>query len=579
MKTYGEVRYNRDNKRWVMQVEPHVAIRMKRVFARIDTQEMGTLTLSDTLENCRELLWFMERYPLKVTEGLVRLQRNSDDHRERTSAVERMLSMRMSTPAFELAIPPREYQKLAAAVTLTQGGLLLADDVGLGKTVSAITCFADPRTLPVLVVTLTHLPPQWKAELARFAPNLKVHVIKQGKVYDITERKSRKAGGMQMALPKDFPDVVIINYHKLAGWAEHLAPLMRMVVYDECQELRRTDSAKYSAALHISSNVKYRMGLSATPIYNYGSEIHSVINCIRPDALGTSEEFVREWCARLNDDRAIIKDAPAFGAYLRETATMLRRTRADVGRELPELTKIPHFIEADLDELDRVAGSATELAKTILAQNESYRGQKMHASEELSNLLRQATGIAKAPYVAEFVRLLVASGERVVLYGWHREVYSLWLEKLKDLCPIMYTGTESVTQKQHAKDAFLKGESQVLIMSLRSGAGLDGLQGVCRTVVFGELDWSPGVHEQCIGRVHRDGQGDKVVVYYLIAESGSDPVVAEALGVKKEQIDGIRNEKEQELVTKLQSDGGHIKRLAEEYLKALDPKEAALGSR
>jgi hypothetical protein len=49
------------------------------------------------------------------------------------------------------------------------------------------------------------------------------------------------------------------------------------------------------------------------------------------------------------------------------------------------------------------------------------------------NLLRQATGIAKAPFVADFVRLLVESGEKVLLYGWHREVYSIWRDKLKDL--------------------------------------------------------------------------------------------------------------------------------------------------
>lgn len=568
MRTYGTVTLQREKKKWLIKCEPHVAIRLKRVFAKIDGGQHGTFLLSDTLENCRDLMWFMDRYPLEIKEGLARLHRSADDHRERVSIVERMLAQQIGVPKFELAIPPREYQKVAAGVLLVQGGLLLADDVGLGKTVSAITTFADVRTLPTLVVTLTHLPPQWKAEINRFAPALKVHIIKQAQPYDVTARRSRKAGGLQMAFPADFPDVLIINYHKLSGWAEHVAGLVRSVVYDECQELRRADSFKYKAALHVSGSVAFRMGLSATPIYNYGSEIYNVVNCLRPDALGTREEFLNEWCDGYFDpERAAIKDPLAFGNYARESGIMLRRTRADVGRELPELTKVPHFIEADLDEIERVSGSAAELARVILAQNESYRGQKMQASEELSNLLRQATGVAKAPYVAEFVKLLISSGERVVLYGWHREVYSIWLEKLKELNPVMYTGTESVHQKTEAKERFLKGESQVLIMSLRSGAGVDGLQGVCRTVVFGELDWSPGVHEQCIGRIHRDGQGDKVVAYYLIAESGSDPVVADTLGVKKQQIDGIRNEKEQELVSKLQSDGGHIKKLAEEYLR------------
>jgi SNF2 family DNA or RNA helicase len=99
---------------------------------------------------------------------------------------------------------------------------------------------------------------------------------------------------------------------------------------------------------------------------------------------------------------------------------------------------------------------------------------------------------------------------------------------------------------------------------------VDGLQGICGTVVFGELDWLPGVHEQCIGRVHRDGQGDKVLAYYLMSDHGSDPEVARALGIKKEQSDGIKQEKPEELVKKLQTDGGHIRRLAEQYLQKQD---------
>ena len=78
--------------------------------------------------------------------------------------------------------------------------------------------------------------------------------------------------------------------------------------------------------------------------------------------------------------------------------------------------------------------------------------------------------------MADFVRLLVESGEKVVLYGWHREVYSIWLDRLKDLNPAMYTGSESVPQKDEAKRRFVAGETFVFIISLRAGAGLDGLR-------------------------------------------------------------------------------------------------------
>ena len=163
------------------------------------------------------------------------------------------------------------------------------------------------------------------------------------------------------------------------------------------------------------------------------------------------------------------------------------------------------------------------------------------------------------------MRLLVESGERVVLYGWHHEVYSIWREQLADLAPVFFTGHESIPQKDAARAAFVEGRAKVLVMSLRAGAGIDGLQTVSRTVVYGELDWSPGVHEQTDGRVYRDGQTDPVAAYYLVAEAGSDPIVAAVLGLKRNQLAPLRDPGGA-LVEDLAIDAGHIRRLAEGYL-------------
>lgn len=541
-------------------------MRFKRVFGCVGARSVGPFTLSDTPAVARDLEWFIERYPLVLNGDSSHLSARSAEHRERTALVDALLARRVAPPTFDLAVPPREYQREAAALALAGGSLLLADDVGLGKTCSAICTFADPRTLPALVVTLTHLPRQWREEITKFAPRLKVHIIKKATPYDLTAK--RRA---QISFDDTFPDVVIINYHKLFGWAETLAPIINSVVFDECQELRcqgskKKKSAKYAAARLLAENVSFRQGLSATPIYNYGGEIYNVMDCIAPGALGTSSEFATEWCGGWLDEKSRIKNPKAFGAYMRDAGLMLRRTRHDVARELPALQRITHHIEADEAALESVSFSCRELAKMILATSEAHRGQKMQASEELSNKLRQATGIAKAPYVAEFVRLLIESGEKVVLYGWHRDVYSIWLDKLGDLKPALYTGSESVPAKEESKRRFVAGETSLLVISLRSGAGLDGLQAVCRTVVFGELDWSPGVHEQNIGRVYRDGQADPVTAYFLVADSGADPVMAEVLGLKRQQIEGLRDP-ELDLIEQLDTGGGHIRKLAESYLE------------
>ena len=96
---------------------------------------------------------------------------------------------------------------------------------------------------------------------------------------------------------------------------------------------------------------------------------------------------------------------------------------------------------------------------------------------------------------------------------------------------------------------------------------LDGLQyhSKCKTFVFGELDWSPGVHDQCIGRLDRDGQIKQISAYYLLADSGSDPIISDVLGIKKGQLEGVKNPNG-ELFEHLITDGGGIKRLAEHIL-------------
>lgn len=543
---------------WHITCEAHVRTKLKRLFPEVDQRAGETIRLSNSAENCRDLLWFIDRYPMKVDQ-LKQLKRGAKQHVEQEDAVAALLERRHPPSDFTLAVPAREYQATAASLATIKRGLLVADDVGLGKTATAICLMAKSEHLPVLVVTLTHLPGQWKAELARFAPELQVHVLKSGKPYDLVPRR----GHQSSLLPEPrLPDVIISNYHKLHGWAEVLRGLVRYIVFDEVQDLRRSDSNKYAAARHIADKAGLRIGLSATPIYNYGREFFNVIDVLLPGVLGTNDEFVREWCRQEES----IADPKAFGEYLRREGIMIRRTRAEVGRELPPVTKIPQVVDVDSNALERIKGSAVDLAKIILAAQQNYRGEKFRAAEEFNVLMRQATGIAKAPYVAEFVRLLLESGERVVLYGWHREVYSLWLEQLKEYCPRLYTGSESPKQKDESKQAFIAGDCRLLIISLRAGAGLDGLQHVCRTVVFGELDWSPGVLEQCIGRVYRDEQRDPVMAYYLISEEGSDPIMADVLGVKRGQIEGVRDP-HGALIEQLNTESGNVKRLAKAYLE------------
>jgi len=572
---YGSARLNKGMTCWALDLEPHVSTMAKRLFARLEPASSGrNLILSASEENCEDLRWFISRYPLKV-EACVGVDDNrqrifdeliawkilferSEGYRARGVAA-RMIELgqfRLSPDVdHRMALPPRPYQQRAAAMLLTMGGLLLADMVGLGKTASALTALADRRCLPALVVCPPHLMTHWEDEVRRFLPSCTVHAITRTKPYRLF--------GV-------WPDVLICSYHRLKGWVDALDGKIKAIVYDEVHQLRHDSSQIYKACAAVAKTTVYRLGMSATPIAGYGEEFFNVLNALRPGMLGTREEFKREWCNQsIGPRKATIREPEAFGRYVKDVGVMMRRTRADVSRELPALNSIAYEVEHDAAVLKAKEKEILEYAKILAGTRraESTRNQRRDAGGAMDRLLRQASGLAKAPYVADFVRMLIEQEERpVLLFGWHRQVYELWGKRLADLNPVWYTGSETAAKKDAAKRAFLTGETKLMIMSLRSGVGLHGLQSVCSTVVLGELDWSPAIHEQGIGRVHRDGQESPVFAYYAVAREGVDPFMIDVLGVKRAQLSGVVDP-DRPIVEQTMVDPDHIQKLASAYLQ------------
>lgn len=560
MKTHGDLRWG--DGFWLLKANPYVMTRAKRLFPRAHPGRDGYIVLTDTPETSRDLQWLLERYPVRApVEAKARMMARADQHRRVEERVDRILSGEYRGRTFrEAARAPYEYQEVAATLAVETGRLLLVDDVGLGKSMSGLLTLRADDALPAVVVCLTHLPGQWMRELEATLPWLQGHIVTQMEPYDPTRRGHAR------------PDVLFVPYSKLRTWGDYLAGEVRTVIFDEIQELRIPDSQKYWAAAAVADKAHLRVGLTATPVYNYGGEIHSIVSVLAPDVLGSRDEFLREWCsgAEVLGGKARVRDPQGLGLYLREQGVMLRRTREEVGRELPPVVVVPHVVDTDRDLLERLTGDVVSLADVILARD-TGRTERFRASGELDWKMRHATGLAKAPYVADFARLLLESEERIVLYGWHRDVYAQWLRRLADLKPVMYTGTESPKQKQRSFDEFTKGDARVLVVSLRAGAGLDGLQDACKVAVFGELDWSPGIHIQCIGRLHRPGQRGDVVAYFLVSEEGSDPVIAEVLNVKRMQSEPLLDPYLQALEA-AEGTENRIRTLAESVLASHRPR-------
>lgn len=532
-KTFGSLSF--DDDQWTITAQPDVMIRLKRIFPRVQATKLGGITIFDSLEVSRDLEWVLDRWPMELSEVDERhLKRSAQGHREQQDSVTAILDGTAQHAEMPMA-PAREmrdYQQTAFDMMEATGSLLLADDLGLGKTQSALALLSNPENRPMLAVVLNGLQRQWLKELGEIFPDLYGVEAKTTKPYDLSDDDGRE------------PDLIVMNYAKMAGWSDHLAGRVRSVVFDEVQELRRSGSQKHTAAAMLASQSHRTVGLSATPVYNFGGEMHSIFSVLSPGAVGTASEFGREWCGSTYglDRKTRIADPPAFRQWMTDQGIFLRRTREDVGISLPPLSVQEYPVDVDDDRWNQLlkTSDVARIAELILDDSTTHR-QRWHASGDLDWKMRHATGVAKAPHVAGVAKLILESEQRIVIGGWHRECYDIWKELLADYNPVLYTGTESTAGKRRSFEAFTAGDSRVLMMSLRAGAGLDGLQGSCNVALFGELDWSPGIHKQLLGRFHRPGQINPVTGYFCVTDYGSDPIMLDALDLKKMEAELIIN--------------------------------------
>lgn len=556
----GTLHYNRRSRVWVVKGDPSVTEMCKRLFPGTAGAKRGEARFTAHRRMVGELCWLMQRFPLTVKlADLSRWDAAVRDARQAAIRKERAARMpeRVAPPAGTFNGELMDFQKEGLSFLMQNDRCLLADEMGLGKTVQALAYLAASGDLPVLIIPPAHLTRNWMEETSRFlrveGREPRIHVIRGLTPYDLPQA-----------------DVYIMHYLLLRGWKEVLPQLpLRCVIFDEVQELRHTGTEKYSAASLLSESCEKVIGLSGTPIYNVGGEIWNVINILDFHFLGDWESFTREWCYGYGN--GVVAKPDVLGAYLRREGMMIRRTKQEVLAQLPPKRRLVQ----ELDWNDRVYAT---LMKPVLPALMRWRSgeltpsQKAVLEETISQQARQATGVAKAPYVCQFVRALLEGGEKVLLFAHHHEVMDAYKRELRSFSPGFITGRETEAQKARAVARFMGGETNLVCISLRAASGLNLQRATC--VVFGELDWSPAVHSQAEDRAHRIGQEDSLLCYYLVSPQGSDAEMQEALGLKVSQfvrLMGDRPQTEEEVQSGARQARRHVEHLAE---KLLDESQA-----
>ena len=556
-KRFGEVRYDATRSEYVVVGEPQVVELCRRLFPSM-RRHSHELRFSATQRAVEDLHWLMLRYPLAIE---CPLQYERDRRRAIVLAQRRngLLEVRPATPPPSFLATLRPYQADDVARMVAMERVLNANDMGLGKTVEGLAALVTAGATPALLVVQPHVQLQWQVACSEF---LRLQV--GGVLPHVDPPRDLMCHRIRGLKPYRLPHapLYLIHYGLLDRWVDTLKELeLQAVVFDEVQELRRTESLKYAAALALSSMARYCWGLSGTPIYNYGAEIWAVLNAISFHCLGSQAIFVQDWCGY--GDRVMKPDV--LGAHLVAEGLMIRRRKsdADVASQLPPKQRAVVAIDQDEDVYRKLIGQAVRLARGWDGMGFHEKGE---ALREISQESRQAAGVAKAGHVAAFVQSLVEAGERPVVFAHHHQVHWVLTEGLAAAGVARMTGLETTAQKEQAKQRFLSGQDKVCLLALRASTGIDGLQKVGTCVVFAELDWSPAIHRQCEDRLHRDGlEGvEHLMAYYLVADNSYDAVVRSVLGLKVAQSTGLLGDQPESA-----EDRGLAEQVAEDHLKQL----------
>jgi len=526
-RTYGTLSYNKRRKCWVIKGDPSVTELCKRLFPGSETQKRGEARFTAHRRIVGDLNWLMLRYPLTVRQGdMERWEAALSEAREYVIQREeaRLMPVRITPSSTTFNGKLTVFQEEGLGFLLRTDRGLLADEMGLGKTVQALAMLSETGAYPALIIAPPHLMRNWQNEIERFVKKpdgnpLQVHVIKGLKPY---------------ALPQ--ADIYLMHYLLLRGWKEALPDMqIPTVIFDEIQELRHAGTEKYSAASLVAERAQRVIGLSGTPIYNRGAEIWNVINILDYHFLGDYESFTREWCYGYGNQ--IVAKPELLGAKLKDEGIMIRRTKQEVLKDLPPKRRLVMAVDSDDGVYRRLMQPMQETLWKFKNDAEANASQRALWEMEIERGERQATGIAKAPHVAQFVRALLEADEKVLLFAHHHEVMDIYRKELHAFSPAFITGRETPAMKDRSVERFMTGRTNLCCISLRAAAGLNLQRASC--VVFGELDWSPAVHSQAEDRAHRMGQTDSILCYYLVSQGGSDQDMQDALGLKVSQFTGL----------------------------------------
>lgn len=443
-------------------------------------------------------------------------------------------------------IPYPHQLETARRVLFEMGGrAILADEVGLGKTVEAglviKECLLRGIARKVLILVPAGLVWQWFREL---------------------KEKFNLVCGMQRSeYDWERTDLLIASIDT-AKRSPHREIIQRLhydiLVVDEAHKLKNASSQNYKFINSIRR--KHCLMLTATPVQNDLKELYNLINLIRPGQLGTYREFKQAFV----EDRRTPKGLEDLRRLLSRVLIRNRRGRGTVQFTARHVHSIPVDLSPEERRLydgvtafvkegyRRARGMYRNILPLITLQREVcsspiaaavtlekllQRTSDPLERERLQDLLSHALSLEasrKAEVLEELIEGL--SGEKVIVFTEYRatQSYLRWRLQKAGFSTLGFDGSLSPSRKEWIKELFRR-QAQVLVSTESGGEGIN-FQFCCHVVNY-DLPWNPMRIEQRIGRVHRLGQTRDVSIYNMATR---DTVEESVLCLLYEKIDMFR---------------------------------------
>jgi SNF2 family DNA or RNA helicase len=416
------------------------------------------------------------------------------------------------------------YQKAGVAYAGSVGRCLIADQMGLGKTVEAIASLEYRDAFPAIIVCPASLKENWKREINKWLPHRSVNILSgKGNIANV--------------------DVNIVNYDIIGRFVEPIMHLKPMgLVLDESHYVKTSKTKRTEAVRDIAKKVPQSgtvLLLSGTPVTNRPEELVSQL-----EILGMLSRFGGKWAFLKRYTNAYhngfgwdtkgASNLNELNMKLRQNC-YIRRTKDEVLKELPAKTRNVVHVEPSGKGYAEYRKAEGDLL-AFLAEN-GYRASDTAEHLRRTTVLKRLAADAKMESVIEWIDSFLESCDRkLVVFAHNVAIVDYLAGKYGNL---RVSGQDSMEDRQHAVDSFQKDpKARVIVLNLQAGGvGLTLTAG--SDVCFVQQGWTPGEHDQAEDRCHRIGQQNSVQAWYLIGVNTIDEDIYDLIDAKRAVVDAV----------------------------------------